>query len=197
MNYSLDEAASIISEKINKPITARQIRELAIKGATALSFIYRGTATNCTTQAEENIYGWPYVLPGYITEIEMNGSYPANMFVYNDTVYKIVSPNYAVTLTVENLLIDEAHISDLINNLTTINQAEEGNNKRPKSQQRFQEDEILRVIKQLGYTPESLPKQTTGKPWVKSAVKSELSFSVSVFNKAWERLRADKRIQDK
>lgn len=118
MNYSLDEAALIISEKINKPITARQIRELAIKGATTLSFIYRGMATNCTTETEENIYGWPYVLPGHITEIEMKGSYPANMFVYNDTFYKILSPNYAVTLTIENLLIDEAHISDLINNLT-------------------------------------------------------------------------------
>lgn len=144
MNYSLDEAALIISEKINKPITARQIRELAIKGATTLSFIYRGMATNCTTETEENIYGWPYVLPGHITEIEMKGSYPANMFVYNDTFYKILSPNYAVTLTIENLLIDEAHISDLINNLTTVKQDKE---QQPIRNTHTQESEIKGMSK--------------------------------------------------
>jgi hypothetical protein len=68
---------------------------------------------------------------------------------------------------------------------------------RPKQQQRHQEEQILRVIKNLGHDPMALPKTTPGKSGIKSAVRNELpSFQVGVFNKAWERLRSDGAIKD-
>lgn len=68
--------------------------------------------------------------------------------------------------------------------------------KRPIKQQIFQENEILRVIAELKLDPESLPKFVPGKRWVKSAVREKLGFSISVFDKAWERLRRDGRIKE-
>ncbi|KWA65525.1 hypothetical protein WL28_25375 [Burkholderia ubonensis] len=61
--------------------------------------------------------------------------------------------------------------------------------RRPPSQHRHQEAEILRVIRELGHDPAMLPKQKPGTSGVKSAVRQKLSFSQKVFNKAWERLR--------
>lgn len=60
---------------------------------------------------------------------------------------------------------------------------------RPLLQQRHQEQEILRVIRELGEDPKRLPKQKAGTAGIKAAVKGRLSFSESVFKKAWERLR--------
>ncbi|OZA07593.1 MAG: hypothetical protein B7X97_08915, partial [Methylotenera sp. 17-45-7] len=87
MNYSLDEAAAHIEKKLNKKISPRKIRELAINGKIALCFLYRGTAHNCAKQIEEDIYGYPIILPGYIAELEMRGSYPASFFFYNNSLY--------------------------------------------------------------------------------------------------------------
>jgi hypothetical protein len=67
---------------------------------------------------------------------------------------------------------------------------------RPLQQQQFQENEILRVINELGYTASALPKTLPGKPGVKKKVREKLKLSIRVFDKAWERLRADKRIAD-
>lgn len=69
-------------------------------------------------------------------------------------------------------------------------------NDRPQQQQRYQESEILRVIRELGHTAAALPKVKTGRSGVKSQVRQKLKFTASVFNKAWERLRADGRIAD-
>lgn len=114
--YSLDEAATLLSQKLNKTVTARQIREFAIHGETILRLLYRGKAKNCITELEEDIYGYPYVLCGFITEIEMHGSYPANQFIYNGTLYKLEqnSGNAAVKLTNDKLLIDEEQLNLLI-----------------------------------------------------------------------------------
>jgi hypothetical protein len=65
---------------------------------------------------------------------------------------------------------------------------------RPQQQQRFQESEILRVITELGHTAKALPRFKQGKPGVKAAVREKLSFSVGVFDKAWERLAANCKI---
>lgn len=67
----------------------------------------------------------------------------------------------------------------------------------PIPRQRYQEYEILRVIRDLGYKAGALPKWSAGKPGVKAEVKGRLpNWSDSVFDKAWERLRTDKSIHD-
>ncbi len=71
--------------------------------------------------------------------------------------------------------------------------APEGNKARqpaPLQRQRHQENEILRVIAELGHNAKALPKDTPGKPGVKAAVQGKLKFTPLIFNKAWERLSA-------
>lgn len=65
---------------------------------------------------------------------------------------------------------------------------------KPLSRHLHQEQEILRVIKELGYTPTNLPKDQPGKPGVKAEVRDKLSFTDSVFDKAWGRLSKSKDI---
>ncbi|CAG9270268.1 hypothetical protein BCEP4_60126 [Burkholderia cepacia] len=67
---------------------------------------------------------------------------------------------------------------------------------KPPLQQRHQENEILRVIRELGEDPARLPKQTPGKPGIKAAVRAKLAFSGKVFDLAWERLRKNGEIAD-
>ena len=66
---------------------------------------------------------------------------------------------------------------------------------KPPPKQQYQEQEILRVIRELSHDPKKLPKQKPGKSGVKAEVRQKLSFSVKVFDKAWERLRASQDIQ--
>lgn len=68
--------------------------------------------------------------------------------------------------------------------------------KTPPMQQRFQENEILRVIGELGFTATKMPPRETGKRGVKAQVRDELDLSTKVFDKAWERLRADGNIKE-
>lgn len=72
---------------------------------------------------------------------------------------------------------------------------------KPQKHHPAQEDAILKVLKNLGFNAQSLPKRLPGKPWIKSAVSTALGkkgfwVGVNVFNKAWERLRADGRIAE-
>jgi len=67
---------------------------------------------------------------------------------------------------------------------------------KPLQRQLFQEAEILRVITALGHNPTQLPKPKAGKAGVKAEVRGHLKFPTSVFDKAWDRLRASKSIQD-
>ena len=68
------------------------------------------------------------------------------------------------------------------------------NTKYPESRQRFQENEILRILKELKYIAAALPKSKPGVAGVKSEVRAKLDFSPGVFDKAWERLRASNEI---
>lgn len=68
-------------------------------------------------------------------------------------------------------------------------------NEKPPLQQQFQEREILRVIEELSYEPKNLPQNKPGKAGVKAEVRKKLSFPVKVFDKAWERLKANVDIQ--
>ncbi|MCU1718854.1 hypothetical protein [Pseudomonas sp. 5P_3.1_Bac2] len=65
-----------------------------------------------------------------------------------------------------------------------------------------QETAILDALHALGYIPENLPKNIPGRPGIKRCIWEKLAsrrdlFSDKTFNKAWERLRSDKRIADK
>lgn len=60
----------------------------------------------------------------------------------------------------------------------------------PEGRQRQQEQEILAVLRELGYDPKGLPARKAGKAGVKSEVRANLPrMSDKVFSKAWERLR--------
>ena len=65
-----------------------------------------------------------------------------------------------------------------------------------KGVQLQQEEEILRVLQELGYEPNKLPKRISGKPGVKAEVCKVLNWQGKRFDKAWERLRADGKISD-
>lgn len=68
---------------------------------------------------------------------------------------------------------------------------------RPLQQQAFQEQEILRVLAELGHDPLNLPKSPAGQPGVKAEVRKTLNWQGSTtFDKAWERLRRNKDIGD-
>jgi hypothetical protein len=66
---------------------------------------------------------------------------------------------------------------------------------RPAPAQRFQEQEILRVIGELDLNPMAIPREA-GKAGAKAEVRKHLPFTVSVFNGAWARLRAAGSIAD-
>ena len=66
----------------------------------------------------------------------------------------------------------------------------------PIPRQRFQENEILRVIGELGYTAKAIPKSPPGKKGPKAAVRAKLKMTSGVFDLAWERLRNQGDIQD-
>lgn len=67
----------------------------------------------------------------------------------------------------------------------------------PLSRQRHQENEILRVLGDLGYDPKRLPRPAAGAAGPKSEVRAQLSWmSIKVFDKAWERLRNSGNISD-
>lgn len=68
----------------------------------------------------------------------------------------------------------------------------------PVSRSDAHEANIIAVLKDLNYTPTELPKQKTGKPWVKSEVKKKLaSLPEAAFKKAWQRLRDNGEIAEK
>lgn len=60
---------------------------------------------------------------------------------------------------------------------------------QPPKTQRWQEDEILRVLRGLGYDPKALPRNPPGSPGAKAQARAQLTFTSKVFDKAWERLR--------
>ena len=63
----------------------------------------------------------------------------------------------------------------------------------PMPRQRYQEAEVLRVLRELGHDPAALPARPRGKPGAKAAAWRRLAgkkWSRGVFEKAWGRLRA-------
>lgn len=71
---------------------------------------------------------------------------------------------------------------------------------KPLSKAAAQDAEILNVIRKLGYEPQKLSKNLPGKKGVKAEVrravgKKGMWVGTTVFNKAWERLTANKDIK--
>jgi len=60
----------------------------------------------------------------------------------------------------------------------------------PAGAQVRQEDEILRIIKELKINPLKLPEIKPGKKGIKSNVSTALKWEGTIFSKAWERLAA-------
>ena len=67
---------------------------------------------------------------------------------------------------------------------------------KPPLQQRHQELEILRVLREAAFDPTSLPRLVPGRPGAKANARGRLNFTRSVFDKAWERLRSHGDIKE-
>lgn len=72
-------------------------------------------------------------------------------------------------------------------------------NQRPEQAMQAQEAAILAKLIEMGYEPLALPRTAPGRPGVKKLVrtaigKTPLIQSPTVFDKAWQRLRGDRRI---
>ncbi len=65
---------------------------------------------------------------------------------------------------------------------------------RPLPLQRWQEDLILRLIREEGHDPTRLPDRKPGRAGVKAVVRPKFPHSDKVFKSAWERLRASGEI---
>lgn len=66
---------------------------------------------------------------------------------------------------------------------------------QPVQRSAHQEQEILRVISELGHDSTRLPETPRGRPGIKQQVRQRLTkFTDDVFNKAWKRLRNNGQI---
>ena len=79
---------------------------------------------------------------------------------------------------------------------TPVTSTEETGEAKPLQRQRYQEQEILRVVRELGVDPMALPVPIPGTSGIKAKVRKQLTFSKTVFDKAWERLRGQGDIKD-
>lgn len=91
----------------------------------------------------------------------------------------------------QSTLLDSPEAPKVCINLVSDDAAQ-----KPIQMQKFQENEILRMIAYLKYDPLSLPKSVPGKRGVKYLVRSNLNFSTKVFDLAWQRLRNENRIAE-
>ena len=68
--------------------------------------------------------------------------------------------------------------------------------KRPPPQQRHQEQEILRVLAELGADPLAVSPWTPDAPGIKAQTRDRLPYTRDQFNKAWQRLRKEGRLRE-
>ena len=194
--YSLDEAVATFNQKIPKKISINQLLQFALNGKIALSILYGGKARVYEAAGEDSIkdvYGWFDIPPRCFADIINHQQSNINtLFSHNSYSVLLEGISNKLTATVENIFIAEPRLNELI----SLNVDKAQYNARPQQQQRFQEDEILRIIKKLGFSANAIPKWKSGKPGLKAAVRKELTFATGVFDGAWERLRAEGRIKE-
>lgn len=72
------------------------------------------------------------------------------------------------------------------------------NTRKPESRQRDQEQQILTALRQLGHDPLALPRQVSGKKWLKAECREQIgpNMTASIFKHAWERLRESRDIRE-
>jgi hypothetical protein len=196
MFIPLNEAVATFNKQTNKEISINKFLQFALNGKIALSILYDGKARvyESADESIKDIYGWFDIPPRCFADIINHQQSNINtLFTHNSYSVLVEGISATLTATLDNIFIAEQRLNELIrlNIGETID-----NNKRPLMQQRYQEDEILRVIGELGFNAKAIPKMKAGKSGVKADVRKKLSFSVSVFDKAWERLRANNDIQD-
>lgn len=139
------------------------------------------------------LYGL-YALPcRTLFELEANGKAKTSVVFSLDNAAPF---HICKDITTDALRVTYQALKILISHIEISPSIMQDNTTRPQMQQRFQESEILRVIGELGFTATKLPTCEAGKRGVKAQVRDELKFSVKVFDKAWERLRADKSIKE-
>ena len=64
----------------------------------------------------------------------------------------------------------------------------------PTQRQPWQEEKILKRIRELKYAPKNLPARKPGKPGIKAELRTHFGWQGTVFDKAWERLRSQGEI---
>ena len=168
------------------------VKKLTVAPADLLRAGTHGTLKLC---ASFGLSMWR-IPTAFLLPIETEGSAQVDLVFHLD-------PTSSETLyprdvrTIDQLRVMVSHLDEFLSTVDdSMKQLDAPKNKkRPPPQQRFQETEILRVIRGLGFTPKALPKHKTGHKGTKSAVYSHLDWSDSVFKKAWERLRDAGEIQ--
>lgn len=78
------------------------------------------------------------------------------------------------------------------------NRAEVTDIRKPESRHRSQEQRILTALRALGHDPLALPRQISGKKWLKTECREKIGREMtdSVFKHAWDRLRASQDIRE-
>ncbi len=143
-------------------------------------------------------------IEGYLAPIVFNGDVQRLSQDKGDALVNFISTPNGEYLKVappirvisSDLRFKRDELNELALTLKTANSNSNQTSPKPLSRQSFQEQEILRVIKELGFDPKSIPKWRAGKPGLKAAVREKLNFTVNIFEAAWERLRGYKDIQD-
>ncbi len=74
---------------------------------------------------------------------------------------------------------------------------------RREKKSTLQDEEVLRILREVGYIPQKLPPMESGRPWVKAEVKPlalktpSLFGSEKVFDTTWERLNKSGQLKQK
>lgn len=66
---------------------------------------------------------------------------------------------------------------------------------KPPPKQSFQDQEVLRVLRELRYDPKALPRAHRTDSTVKAAARRQLRFTNAVFDLSWRRLRKAKEVR--
>ena len=210
MSYSLAEAAYYLnSETGNKiQITPRLLCEWSAKNnRPKLQIAYFGEAREqlswdiktgmpVISEKANHISNWFYLTSGDLFKFMFKDSVKIDFFMLDMEIWW---PEPAVEITMDKLVMTEYEALNLRDSILSFesdlqvsNDCHPFESLKPLQRQRFQEVEILRVIKELGYDAQNLPPVKLGsRKDIKTLVRNQLNnkdFQGTIFKKAWERL---------
>jgi len=196
INYTLDDAAKILTKESGRDVTKSHLLQLAIQGKIALSMLYGGLALAYEKDNDEEIkdvYGWFDIPPRFLEKLINNEPCIVNMLMGEDSCYFLQEGvSKSLTATYENLFIVGQRLDLLIKLNAFEVQTQVSIPFEPK--QLRQERLILEAIETLGYDCRGLPPNIPGMPGAKAGIRSFVSdkhradFQGTVFDKAWDRL---------